>query len=60
MRSVRQNEVYETELDLSTDNIKWLDANLINIPSDKISSITVERTNENFTLNRKKLLSISK
>ena len=56
MRSVRQNEVYETEgqLDLSTDNIKWLDANLINIPSDKISSITVERTNENFTLNRKK------
>ena len=56
MRSIRQKEVYETEgqLDLSTDNIRWIDANLINIPSYKISSIIVERTNENFTLTRKK------
>ena len=55
MRKINQKEVYETEgqLELTMDKINWLDANIINVSSNKIKRVTVDTPEEKFTLARR-------
>jgi len=54
IKKVGQKEVFETQgaLSLTTNKIKWLNADIIDLPSNAIKRITVNHLNENFTLVR--------
>lgn len=55
MRKIGQKEVFETEgkLELTTDKINWLDANIVSVSSNRIKRVTVNTPDEKFTLSRK-------
>ena len=54
IKKAKQKEVFETQgaLSLSLNKIKWLHADITDIPSKAISSITVDHLDEQFTLVR--------